>query len=184
MDLASESTNEHAAPATDPGGVPGGRLGFVFRSRRRRILAVAVGVVAAVVVFGVVTAFTGLPAPGPLRRYKASELHELVDAIHADAGPLRTPDDCWQTLEPDFPSGDRRPIATIDWIRSRVVVGMRSDNVGEVDARTRTEVEQRVRAVVAAHPDLSMGMVELEASPEGWSPRMSCALVVRGWGGF
>jgi hypothetical protein len=156
----------------------------VLRTRRRRLAAIAAAVVVAVATFLVLTAFTGLPAPGALRRYKASQLTELVDAVHDDAGPLRTPDDCWQTLEPDFPSGQPRPVAAIDWLRSRVVVGMRSDNVGAVDPRTRAEVERRLRAIVATHPDLSMGMVELEASPEGWSPLMSCALVVRGFGGF
>jgi hypothetical protein len=156
----------------------------VLGTRRRRLAAIAAALVVAVAAFLGLTAFTGLPGPGPLRRYTASQLEELVDAIHADAGPLRTPDDCWQTLQPDFPSGQGRPIATIDWVRSRVVVGMRSDNVGEVDARTRTAVERRLEAVVAAHPGLSMAMVELEASPEGWSPLMSCGLVVRGFGGF
>jgi hypothetical protein len=156
----------------------------VLRTRRRRIAAIAVGVVAAVAVFLVVTAFTGLPAPGPLRRYRASQLEELVDAVHEDAGRLRTPDDCWQTLERDYPSGDPRPIATVDWVRSRVVVGMRSDNVGDVDRRTRAEVEKRLEEIVAAHPGLSMGMVEVEASPEGWSPLMDCGLVVRGRSGF
>jgi hypothetical protein len=38
--------------------------------------------------------------------------------------------------------------------------------------------------LVAAHPELSLDMVETEASPEGWSPLMSCSLVVRGWAGF
>lgn len=156
----------------------------MLRTRRRRLAAIAAAVVVALAAFLVLTAFTGLPGPGPLHRYTASQLRELVDAVHDDAGPLRTPDDCWQTLEPDFPSGQPRPIATVDWVRSRVVVGMRSDNIGEVDRRTRAEVERRLEAIVAAHPDLSMEMVELEASPEGWSPLMSCGLVVRGFGGF
>lgn len=156
----------------------------MFGTRRRRLAALAVGVIVALALFVFVTAFTGLPAPGPLRRYKSSQLEQLVDAVHTDAGRLRTPDDCWQTLQPDFPSGDPRPIATIDWVRSRVVVGMRSDNIGEVDRRTRAEVEKRLDEIVAAHPSLSMKMVELEASPEGWSPLMDCGLVVRGRSGF
>ena len=156
----------------------------MLRTRRRRLAALAVGGVALVALFLVITAFTGLPAPGPLRRYRASQLSELVDAVHSTAGPLRTPDDCWQTLEPDFPSGDPHPVATVDWVRSRVVVGMRSDNVGDVDDRTRAAVEQRLQEIIALHPGLSMGMVELEATPEGWAPLMSCSLVVRGWGGF
>jgi hypothetical protein len=156
----------------------------VLRTRRRRLAASAAGVVVAVVAFLVLTAFTGLPGPGPLRRYKASELREMVDAVHADAGDLRTPDDCWQTLRSDYPSGERRPVATIDWVRSRVVVGMRSDNIGEVEPRTRAEVERRIDAIVATHPDLSTDMVVLEPTPEGWSPLMSCGLVVRGRNGF
>lgn len=151
--------------------------------RRRRLLVAAAAVVGVVVVALGVTAVTGLPGPGPLRRYPASELQELVDAVHAEAGPLRTPDDCWQTLEPDFTEVHTRPVATIDWVRSRVVVGVRADNVGRVDPRTRAAVEQRLEKVVAEHPDLSLDMVEVEATPEGWSPLMSCALVVRGWSG-
>jgi hypothetical protein len=156
----------------------------VLRTRRRRLTAIAAGVVVAVASFLVLTAYTGLPGPGPLRRYKASQLEEMVDAVHADAGDLRTPDDCWQTLRSDQPSGDRRPVATVDWVRSRVVIGMRSDNIGEVDPRTRREIERRIDAIVAAHPGLTTDMVVLEPSPEGWSPLMSCTLVVRGWGGF
>ena len=156
----------------------------MLRTRRRRLAAIAVGVVVVLAGFLAVTAFTGLPGPGPLRRYRASQLEELVDAIHADAGDTRTPDDCWQELEPDFPSGDRRPVASVDWVRSRVVVAVRADNVGRVATRTRQEVDRRIAAVVAEHPGLSTDMVEIEASPEGWSPLMSCTLVLRGWGGF
>jgi hypothetical protein len=156
----------------------------VLRTRRRRLAALAVGGLALVALFLVLTAFTGLPGPGPLRRYRASQLSEMVDAVHSTAGPLRTPDDCWRTLEPDFPTGDPGPVATVDWLRSRVVIGMRSDNLGAVPDRTRAAVEQRLHEIIALHPDLSMGMVELEATPEGWAPLMSCPLVVRGWGGF
>ncbi len=156
----------------------------MLRTRRRRLVALAAGAVVVVAAFLGLTALTGLPAPGALQRYRASQLQELVDAIHADAGDLRTPDDCWQTLEPDFPSGDRRPIASIDWVRSRVVLAVRADNVGRVERRTRNEVHKRLDEIVAAHPGLSTEMVEIEASPEGWAPLMSCTLVVRGWGGF
>ena len=157
----------------------------VLRSRRRRILAATgSGVVVLVVGFVVVTAFTGLPAPGPLERFKASQLEAMVDAVHEQAGPLRTPDDCWQTIEPDFTEVHTRAIASVDWVRSRVVVSMRADNVGTVDPRTRSAIEERLRTVVDEHPDLSLDMVELEASPEGWSPLMSCSLVVRGFGSF
>lgn len=131
--------------------------------------------------FLVVTAFTGFPGPGPLRRYRATQLSELVDAIHADAGPLRTPDDCWRTLEPTYDGQGGRPIATVDWVRSRVVVGMRSDIKGLVDPRTRRAVEAHLDAILTEHPDLSRSMLEIEATPEGWSPTMDCALVVRGF---
>jgi hypothetical protein len=160
-------------------------MAAVLRTRRRRIVAVsAAAVLGAVVAFLVVTAFTGLPGPGVLKRYKAGQLEAMVDAVHEQAGPLRTPDDCWQTLRPDFTEVDTRAIASVDWVRSRVVVSMRADNVGTVDPRTRAAVEERLQTVVSEHPELSLDMVELEASPEGWSPLMSCALVVRGFGTF
>jgi hypothetical protein len=157
----------------------------VLRTRRRRIAAtIAAALLGVIVVFLVVTAFTGLPGPGALKRYRATQLEAMVDAVHEQAGPLRTPDDCWQTLSPDFTEVNTRAIASVDWVRSRVVVRMRADNVGTVDPRTRVAVEERLQTVVAEHPELSLDMVELEASPEGWSPLMSCALVVRGFGGF
>jgi hypothetical protein len=160
-------------------------MAAVLRTRRRRILAAIAGAaLGVVVVFLVVTAFTGLPGPGALKRYRASQLEAMVDAVHEQAGPLRTPDDCWQTLQPDFTEVHTRAIASVDWVRSRVVVSMRADNVGTVDPRTRAAVEERLQTVVDEHPDLTLDMVELEASPEGWSPLMSCALVVRGFGTF
>lgn len=153
----------------------------MLASRRRRVVAVVVSVMMAVVVFVVLTAFTGLPGPGPLHRYRADQLQEMVDAVHADAGPLRTPDDCWRTLEPDYDAAGGRPIATIDWLRSRVVVGMRADLIGRVRGDTRRAIEARLDAIVAEHPDLSTAMVVLEATPEGWSPLMDCRLVIRGY---
>lgn len=160
-------------------------MAAVLRTRRRRVIAAtAAALLGAVVVLLVVTAFTGLPGPGVLKRYRAAQLEAMVDAVHEQAGPLRTPDDCWQTLDPDFTEVHTRAVASVDWVRSRVVVSMRADNVGNVDRRTRAAVEDRLQAVVEEHPDLSLDMVELEASPEGWSPLMSCALVVRGFGGF
>jgi hypothetical protein len=153
----------------------------MLATRRRRLAAAGGAVVAVAVAFVAVTAFTGLPAPGPLRRYPARELREMVDAIHADAGPLRTPDDCWRTLEPDYDGTGGRPVATIDWVRSRVVVGMRADLRGRVSSSTQRAVEARLEDIVARNPDLSAGMYELEATPEGWSPLMDCKLVVRGF---
>ena len=131
--------------------------------------------------FLVVTAFTGFPGPGVVRRYRAAQLREMVDAIHDDAGPLRTPDDCWRTLEPTYDGTGGRPIATIDWVRSRVVVGMRTDIRGRVAPATRRAIEERLDEIAADHPDLPRAMIELEATPEGWSPLMDCKLVVRGF---
>lgn len=148
---------------------------------RHPIVVAAAAVVGVVALVVAVTAFTGLPGPGPLRRYRAAELRQLVDAVHEQAGVLRTPDDCWRTLEPDHPSGPDRPVATVDWIRSRVVVGVRADNIGRVDPRTRRAVREELDEVFADHPDLSEDMVVLEPTPQGWSPLMSCSLVVRGW---
>jgi hypothetical protein len=131
------------------------------------------------------TSLTGLPAPGPLERYPVATLHDLVDAVHAEAGPLRTPDDCWRTTfrarRDDAPDGPPRPIAMVDWLRSRVVVRVHADAVGRVDARSAEAVRRRIAAVVAAHPEFEPGMVVTEASPDGWSPLMDCDRVTRGW---
>ena len=153
----------------------------MLTARRRRLAALAGAVVTVAVVFVVVTAFTGFPGPGPVRRYRAAQMREMVVAIHDDAGPLRTPDDCWRTLEPTYDGTGGRPIATIDWVRSRVVVGMRADLRGRVTSGTRAAVEERLAEIVADHPDLSRDMIVLEATPEGWSPTMDCRAVVRGF---
>jgi hypothetical protein len=160
-----------AAPADRPAG----------RHRWRRVVA-AIAVLAAAIGL---TSVTGLPAPGPLERYPVSTLHELVDAIHAEAGELRTPDDCWRTTfrarRDDAPDGPPRPIAAVDWLRSRVVVRVHADSIGRVDDRTALAVQRRLDAIVAAHPDLEAGMVVTEPSPDGWSPTMDCDRVTRGW---
>jgi len=131
------------------------------------------------------TSVTGLPAPGPFRRYPVATLHELVDAVHAEAGPERTPDDCWRTTfrarRDAAPDGPLRPIAAVDWVRSRVVVRVHADAVGNVDARTAEAVRRRIAAIVAANPEFEAGMVVTEASPDGWSPLMDCRRVTRGW---
>jgi hypothetical protein len=135
--------------------------------------------------FVAVTAATGFPGPGPIRRHPASTLGALVDAIHAEAGPLRTPDDCWRTTfraeRDDAPPGPDRPIAAVDLLRSRVVVRVYADQIGRVDGRTADAVRRRVQAVVASDPRFDDAMVITEASPDGWSPLMSCGLVTRGW---
>ena len=137
-------------------------------------------VVAAAVLFVAVTAFTGFPAPGPLRRYPASDLQDLVAAIHAEAGPERTPDDCWKRVsDQNAPDGPERPIAAVDYVRSRVVVRERSDLTGEVDRRTDAAVRRALEEIVDADPAFSWRMVLIEASPDGWSPLMDCRLVIQ-----
>jgi hypothetical protein len=168
--------------STAPGSTSG-RPDAASHGRRRWRRAVAVVAVVAATVG--VTALTGLPAPGPLERYPVATLHDLVDAIHAEAGALRTPEDCWRTTfraqRDDAPDGPPRPVAAVDWLRSRVVVRVHADWIGRVDARTAEAVRRRLDAVVSAHPDFEAGMVVTEASPDGWSPLVDCTRVTRGW---
>lgn len=142
--------------------------------------------VGVVVVALVVTSFTGFPGPGALRRYPTADLAALVDAVHADAGELRTPDDCWKTTygatQDAAPAGPPRPIAAVDRVRSRVVVRLHADLRGRVDSGTEGSARRRVRQVVRTDERFSDDMVVFEASPDGWSPSMSCPLVIRGWG--
>ncbi|MCU0311309.1 MAG: hypothetical protein MUE36_10235 [Acidimicrobiales bacterium] len=146
----------------------------------------ATGAVAVVVVALLVTGVTGLSGPGALRRHPTATLERLVDAVHADAGELRTPDDCWRTSwraqRDRAPEGPTRPIAAVDHLRSRVVVRAYADRVGRIDRRTTAEIEARLERIVAADPGFGRAMVVVEASPDGWSPLMSCPLVIRGWG--
>jgi hypothetical protein len=176
------------APSTDaaPGIAPDPATDAAGPSRRPRrwpwwLAACALVLVAAVAI----TAVTGLPGPGPFERYRVATLHDLVDAIHAEAGDLRTPDDCWRTTfraqRDDAPDGPPRPIAAVDWLRSRVVVRVHADAIGRVDPRTAEAVRRRIAALVAAHPEFEAGMVVTEPSPDGWSPLMDCRRVTRGW---
>lgn len=153
--------------------------------RRRRWLRPLLAIVAVVAAFLVVTGFTGFPGPGALHRYPNATLDDLVDAIHADAGDVRTPDDCWRTTYratiDAAPTGPERPIASIDHLRSRVVVRVYADQIGRVDPRTAASVDRRLAQIVRDDPRFEPGMLITEPSPDGWSPLMSCPLVVRGW---
>lgn len=140
-----------------------------------------VAVAVAIIAFVGITAATGLPAPGPFQRYPVSTLDDLVHAIHAEAGPLRTPDDCWKTYyrHGSAPKGPDRPIAAVDWLRSRVVVRERSDLAGNVSWSTSLAVHSRLAQIVEDDPRFSWRMIEVEPSPDGWSPTMSCSPFVR-----
>jgi hypothetical protein len=165
--------SDHPATGGPVGEAPPGR------SLRRRRWLVATGVTLAVIVgFLAVTAVTGLPAPGSLHRYPYADLAGLRDRVNDEAGEIRTPDDCWRNLYGN--DGPQRSIADVDLIRSRVVVRMYSGNVGRVDPWTYNGIVSRLDALVASDPELTWGMVQLEASPDGWSPQVSCRLVTRG----
>lgn len=153
--------------------------------RRRRWWPWAVGATGLLVAVLGVTSLTGLPGPGAIARYPTATLDALVGVVHADAGELRTPDDCWRTTYrasvDEAPDGPPRPIAAVDHLRSRVVVRAYADQAGRIDARTRREIDRRLAAIVGDDPRFEPEMIRLEASPDGWSPLMSCPLVIRGW---
>jgi len=148
-------------------------------TRRRRGLVVVAALTVAVALFLGVTGVVGLPAPGALRRHPYRELHRLAERINTDAGAIRTPDDCWRQLYDR--EGPLREIAAVDHLRSRVVVRIYSGNRGSVDPTTYNAVVERVDGIITAAPSFSWGMVQLEASPDGWSPLVSCRLVTRGY---
>ena len=179
--MSSDPTTDEPAPPTDgPAPDTTGTVG-----RLRRWWPWAMGALALLAAGLGVTSITGLPGPGPLARYPTATLDDLVAAVHADAGALRTPDDCWRTTYrasvDEAPDGPPRPIAAVDHLRSRVIVRAHADQVGRIDPRTRREIDQRLDAIVAGDPRFEPGMIRLEASPDGWSPLMSCPLVIRGW---
>ncbi len=131
----------------------------------------------AIVAFVAVTAVTGLPGPGPLRRYPASELDAMVELIHAEAGEIRTPDDCWRLL--DHSDGPLRDIAKVDHLRSRVVVRAWASDDGESDPLTLNRVRARLADVLERHGDLDREMIVVEPSPDGWQPNVSCTRILR-----
>jgi hypothetical protein len=156
------------------------------RVRRRRRLIVPAAVVGTVVVlFLVVTAFTGLGGPEWMRRYPYGDLRDLAGRINAEAGDFRTPDDCWRTAPSKDgvsrdASGPLRDIAKVDYVRSRVVVRAYAAESGRVDWSTQKTVTDRLDALFDGDPQFSWAMIQLEPSPDGWSPLVSCRLVTRG----
>jgi hypothetical protein len=158
----------------------------IDRRLPRRWLVV-IGVAAIVVVgFFAITGVTGLAGPSWLHRYPYGDLRALADAVNTDAGPLRTPDDCWRTTPSTDdarrdPDGPLREIAKVDYLRSRVVVRAYANQSGLIDRTTRRAVLERIDAVETSNPAFSRSMIVLEPSPDGWSPLVSCRLVTRGW---
>jgi hypothetical protein len=142
------------------------------RGRVPRWLVIAAGVVGALATFVAITGATGLPGPGPLRRYPTAELTQVVDALHAEAGELRTPDDCWRRRADD--PGPLRDIARIDLLGSRVVVRAWAGDDGVVDVITRKRIERHVDAVLDDLPHLERDVVRIEASVDGWRPELDC----------
>ena len=175
-------TNEPGEPATD--GDP-----EVSRARSpwvKRGLVAGVAIVVVLVAFIGVTGATGFPAPGWMERFPYGDLSDLASAINAEAGDLRTPDDCWRTVpeqdgERRDPNGPLREIARVDYLRSRVVVRAYASSSGEIDRATYRSITDRLDKLFGANPQYSWEMVKIEASPDGWSPLVSCRLVTRGW---
>jgi hypothetical protein len=149
------------------------------RPRRRPLVIIALAVGAVAVLFFGITAFTGLAGPGMLTRYPYGELGDLAAAIEQRAGDIRTPDDCWRELE--GATGPIREIARVDYLRSRVVVRAYAADSGRIEPVTFRAITDRIDEVIALDPDFSWQMVQIEASPDGWSPLVSCRLVTRGW---
>jgi hypothetical protein len=157
-----------------------------FSRRRRWWLAGAAFAVVLVVGFFGITGATGLHAPGWLERYKYSELSDLAAAVNAEAGDLRTADDCWRTVPSKDdakrdPNGPLRDIARVDFIRSRVVLRVYANESGKIDQTTYRAVIDRLDAFFAKNSRYSWDMLKVEPSPDGWSPLVSCRLVTRGW---
>ncbi len=168
--VAHASGPEHPSAAEEPPDDPGGadRTGT---ARRRGLigLATAVGLVVATLA---VTGFTGLPGPGPVQRYPYRDLGRLAGLVNDQAGPIRTPDDCWRTIT--GADGPQRDIAKVDYVRSRVVVRLYSRQLGRIDNSVRHVAEREMKAVIEGHPELSRAMILVEASPDGWSPKIAC----------
>jgi hypothetical protein len=154
--------------------------------RHPRFVVAAIVLVVAATAFVGITGATGLEGPGWLHRYPYRDLGRLADTINAEAGELRTPDDCWRTTPSTDdatrdPAGPLREIAKVDYVRSRVVVRVYASESGRVDGLTRHSVTNRLDRLFDSDDELSWDMVELEPSPDGWSPLVSCRLVTRGW---
>jgi hypothetical protein len=80
----------------------------------RRLLRATAILVVAVGGFLGITAVTGFPGPGPVRRYPYSDLEALADqinALHCDQSTAGSP---------GAPTPRPRPIASVDFLTSRV----------------------------------------------------------------
>ncbi len=172
------------APRPEAAGeAPCGAVGAGPTGRRRRgRVGGCLAALAALAAFLGATAVTGLPGPGPLRRYPLAELNTMVELLHAEAGEIRTPDDCWRLLDdtPGSSEGPLRDIAKVDHLRSRVVVRAWASDDGEADPLTLSRVSARIADVLERHPELDRGMIVVEPSPDGWEPNVSCARILRG----
>jgi hypothetical protein len=80
-------------------------------SRARRLFAALGAVAASMALVVLVASVTGLPGPGPIRRYPTRDLDHLADRINAGTRDPR--------FAPCLGPGD---IATVDPIRSRVII--------------------------------------------------------------
>jgi hypothetical protein len=149
------------------------------RPRRRLTIALIVGSALLVVGFLGVTALTGLAGPGMLRRYPYRDLSALAESIDDLAADIRTPDDCWRELHGN--DGPIRQVVRVDHLRSRVVVRAHARTSGRIDPSTFRAVTDRIDEAIASNPRYSWQMVQIEPSPDGWSPLVSCRLVTRGW---
>jgi hypothetical protein len=146
---------------------------------RRRTVALIAGGALLVVAFIGVTALTGFAGPGMLRRYPYRDLSALAESIDDRAADIRTPDDCWRELNGS--DGPIREIVRVDHIRSRVVVRAHARVSGRIDPSTFRTVTDQIDEIIATDPRFSWQMVQIEPSPDGWSPLVSCRLVTRGW---
>ncbi|MGZ4726183.1 MAG: hypothetical protein ACXWB2_00545 [Acidimicrobiales bacterium] len=75
-------------------------------ARQRRAVVTTIVVALCLATFVVVTGQTGFPGPGALRRYPTADLQDLADRINHGG-------DC-ASFAPDL------PVASVDWVRSRV----------------------------------------------------------------
>ncbi len=88
---------------------------------RTRVARVVVSLVAVVAGFAAVTAVTGFPGPGALRRYPYGDLNNLADRANAEMDfPTTCPTPSDQPAE--APSRQAHPPAEVDVLRSRVRV--------------------------------------------------------------
>ena len=119
-------------------------------------------VVLIVVAFFGITGATGLTGPAWMHRYQYSELGDLAAAINANAGDLRTADDCWRTTPSKDdakrdPTGPLREIARTDYVRSRVVVRGYASQSGKIDANTTRAITDSLDNLFAEQSRVLVG---------------------------